>query len=109
MYKRQLVLLLVHGLVPALGEVAEAAVHYAVEGHLAHSQADRGDLGDQGDEHGCGTTQHLCGCCASQLVVSAARGGVAVRTLVVTRHLAAPPALASLHEPTPPLRPPIAS
>ena len=35
-----LVLVLVHGLVPAFGEAAEAVVHYATTGHLAHSDAD---------------------------------------------------------------------
>ena len=63
-----LVLALIHGLVPGLGELAEAGVHYVVKGHLAHSDADHGDLGDVGDEHGCGGAQHLCGCCASQVV-----------------------------------------
>ena len=104
-----LVLLLVHGLVPALGEVTEAVVHLVGQGHLAHSEADHGDLGDQGDEHGCGTTQHLCGCCASLVVVPAPRCEVVARTLLVTRHLAAPAALVPLHEPPPPFRPPIAS
>ena len=48
-----LVILLIYGLVPALGEVAEAVTHYVTEGHLAHTAADEGDLGDQGHEHGC--------------------------------------------------------
>jgi hypothetical protein len=104
-----LVATLVLGLVPGLGEVAEAAVHYAVEGHLAHSDADRGDLGDLGHEHGCGTTGHHCDCCASQLVIAPA---------AATPLAAAPPAsrppverdrLASLQAPAPPHRPPIAS
>jgi hypothetical protein len=104
-----LVLLLVHGLVPALGEVAETVVHYLDEGHLAHSAADRGDLGDQGDEHGCGTTQHHCDCCSSQVVVPACAGSLAA-SLAVTRGLSSvPAALVSLHEPSPPLRPPIRS
>lgn len=104
-----LVLLLVHGLVPALGEVAEAAVHYAVEGHLAHSQADQGDLGDQGDEHGCGTTQHHCDCCASQVVVTSAGCRITVSLHASPGVVGDPGALASLHEPTPPFRPPIRS
>jgi hypothetical protein len=102
-----LVILLIHGLAPALGEVAETVVHYLVEGHLAHSAADHGDLGDQGDEHGCGSTQHRCDCCASQAVVAGARADLPVG-LVPSRTLTATPAaLASLHEPAPPLRPPI--
>jgi hypothetical protein len=104
-----LVLTLINGLVPALGEVAEAAVHFAVEGHLAHSDADQGDLGDQGREHGCGTTAHFCECCASQLVVSAPVSEASVRPLLAPEPAAAPEALVSLHEPTPPFRPPIAS
>ena len=104
-----LVLTLIHGLVPALGEVAEAAVHYAVEGHLAHTVADQGDLGDLGDEHGCGTTAHHCDCCASQAVAAAPASAVAPRPLLAPEPAAAPGALVSLHEPTPPFRPPIPS
>jgi len=65
-----LVLVLIHGLVPAVGEAAEAVVHYATTGHLAHSDADDGDLGDQGGEHGCSPTSHRCACCAPQPVVA---------------------------------------
>lgn len=72
------VLLLVHGLAPGLSEVGEAAVHWAVTGHAAHSADDHGDLGDLGDEHGCGTTQHRCGCCPTQVVAAPERAGVAV-------------------------------
>jgi hypothetical protein len=32
-------------MVPAIGEVGEAVVHYATTGHLAHTDADEGDLG----------------------------------------------------------------
>jgi len=104
-----LVILLVHGLVPALGEVTEAAVHYAIEGHLAHTGADLGDLGDQGDEHGCGTTQHQCGCCASQFVASAPKVEVSETRVLAPGHSPSPGTLSSLHEPAPPYRPPIAS
>jgi hypothetical protein len=102
-----LVILLIHGLAPALGEVAETVVHYLAEGHLAHTVADHGVLGDQGDEHGCGTTQHHCDCCASQAVGAAAGGGRSVGPVPSGSLPAAPAALASLHEPAPPLRPPI--
>src|SRR5512137_802090 len=71
-----LVLVLIHGLVPAFGEVAEAVVHYATTGHLAHSDADEGDLGDQGDEHGCCPTSHRCACCAPQPLVAPRHGQV---------------------------------
>jgi hypothetical protein len=104
-----LVLLLVHGLVPALGEVAEAAVHYGLEGHLAHSAADRGDLGEQGHEHGCGTTEHHCDCCASQAVMLSQPGGVVPSTAAADRPAPLHQGLASLHEPAPPHRPPIPS
>ena len=97
------------GLAPGLGEVAETAVHLATSGHLAHSDADHGDLGNQGDEHGCGTTQHHCDCCASQAVVSAAGCQVAESLQVSPGLAAVPGALVSLHEPTPPFRPPIRS
>ncbi len=104
-----LVLALVLGLVPGLGEIVETVVHYAVEGHLAHSDADHGDLGDVGHEHGCGGAQHVCGCCGSQVFVaqpvSSAVGALASRESTSSdgRHLV------SLHDPAPPRRPPIAS
>lgn len=104
-----LVLALIHGLVPGLGEIAETVVHYAAEGHLAHSAADHGDLGDLGHEHGCGGTQHLCGCCTSLVFV-------AQPTLSASGVMPASEApavdgrrLVSIHDPAPPRRPPIAS
>ena len=104
-----LVMWLAVGLAPGLGEVAETAAHLATAGHLAHTDADHGDLGDQGDEHGCGTTQHHCGCCASQVVVSAQACALTVSLVVAPGLSVAPAALASLHEPTPPFRPPISA
>ncbi len=104
-----LVLALLHGLAPGLGELAETVIHYAVEGHLAHSDADRGDLGALGSEHGCGGSQHLCGCCASQTFVAQPATGSAT---VLPSQGAAPTdgrRLVSLHEPAPLRRPPIAS
>jgi hypothetical protein len=97
------------GLAPGLGEVAETAVHLSTSGHLAHSDADRGDLGNQGDEHGCGTTQHNCGCCASQVVVSTQGSDFCVSLAGAPGLSVTPDALVSLHEPTPPFRPPIQS
>lgn len=104
-----LILALIHGLAPGLGEIAETAVHYVVEGHLAHSDADQGDLGELGHEHGCGGTQHLCGCCSSQAFV--AQPAVATPEALVSREMAPTRGerLVSLHAPAPPLRPPIAS
>lgn len=104
-----LLLALIHGLVPGLGELAETAVHYVVEGHLVHSDADQGDLGDVGDEHGCGGAQHLCGCCASQMFV--AQPGCSSLDVVASRESKsiAGSRLVSLHDPAPPRRPPIAS
>ena len=104
-----LVMWLAVGMTPGLGEVAETVVHLATSGHLAHSDADQGDLGNQGDEHGCGTTQHLCGCCASQVVASAARPALSVALALVTGQVSPSRSLDSLHEPAPPFRPPIAS
>lgn len=104
-----LVLALIHGLAPGLGEVAEAVVHYASERHLAHSDADQGDLGDQGHHHGCGTTQHQCGCCASQSVAVTPPVQLAGASAPTAAHAPHRGVLASLHEPTPPFRPPIAS
>jgi len=104
-----LVMWLAVGMTPGLGEVAETVVHLATSGHLAHSDADQGDLGNQGDEHGCGTTQHHCGCCVSQVVAAAPRTEVAMNVVPATGQVPAPVTLASLHEPTPPYRPPIAS
>lgn len=82
--------------------------HYVGEGHLAHTSADEGDLGDQGGEHGCGTTERHCGCCTSQ-VATAAGPVIAVEAPAVDGPALAPGALASLHAPAPPFRPPIAS
>lgn len=77
--KALLVIALIHGLVPAFGELVEATVHYATTGHLAHSAADEGDLGDQGDEHGCSPTRHNCACCAAQpLAFPATAAGIRV-------------------------------
>jgi hypothetical protein len=99
---------MVFGLVPGLGEVVETAVHLATSGHLAHTDADHGDLGDEGDEHGCGTTCHNCGCCASQALASDRKLEVP-GTVAAPARLTPSAALVSLHEPTPPFRPPIAS
>lgn len=104
-----LVAALVAGMTPGLGEVAESVVHLVASGHLAHSDAAHGDHDGQGGEHGCSTTDHLCGCCASQ-VVTAPPPSAAARLLAAgSSRPAAPAALASLHEPAPPSRPPIAS
>lgn len=64
-----LLLILLNGLVPSAGEMAELVAHYASTGHLPHESSDEQDLGDQGQEHGCGPLAHHCGCCASQQVV----------------------------------------
>ncbi len=64
-----LLIALICGLVPALGETVELAVHYAATGHVAHLEPGETDLGSKGKEHGCGPTDHHCGCCASQPVL----------------------------------------
>jgi hypothetical protein len=104
-----LVLTLIHGLVPALGEVVEAVVHYAVEGHLAHSDADAGDLGDQGCEHGCGTTDHRCQCCSSQVLAAPARTVIGQLASVAAASPATDDTFVGDPAPSPPFRPPIAS
>jgi hypothetical protein len=104
-----LILTLIHGLAPSIGELAEAAIHLAVEGHPAHSVAANCQLGERGDEHGCGTTEHHCTCCASQVVM--APSGRAEQP-VASPDAGTVPAragLVSLHEPAPPFRPPIPS
>ncbi len=100
--------MLVNGLVPGLAEAGEALAHYARTGHVAHTAADRGDLGDQGPEHGCGTTQHRCACCATQVVVPPASNG-AVASLDPAAARPVPPPLPTLasREPARPFRPPI--
>lgn len=101
-----LVILLVHGLVPGLAEVGEALVHYARTGHAAHSEADHGDLGDQGPEHGCGTTQHHCTCCTGLEV--AAPGAVAIALHAgVARPVVPVESPHAAREPSRPFRPPI--
>lgn len=62
--------MLVHGLVPGLGELIETIVHRATTGHFAHVAGDVHDE-EQGPEHGCGVTAHRCGCCVSLPMVAA--------------------------------------
>jgi hypothetical protein len=103
-----LILFLIQGMVPAIGEVGEAVVHYAMAGHLAHTDADQGDLGEQGDEHGCSPTEHRCTCCTAQPMVAAQQGSVMPSPPVVLSSVRASadryPGLAQ----KPPFRPPIA-
>lgn len=103
-----LLLTLIHGLVPALGEVVESLVHYAVEGHLAHSEVDC-DRGDLGHEHGCCPTEHLCSCCASLTFVAPAAVGALPAASARTHRPPVGARVASLDPPAPPYRPPIAS
>jgi hypothetical protein len=102
-----LILTLIHGLAPSLGELAESAIHLAVEGHLAHSEAADCQLGEGADEHGCGTTEHHCTCCASQVVMVSPGRAVQPVSPSGARTVAARAGLVSLHEPAPPYRPPI--
>jgi hypothetical protein len=102
-----LVLVLVQGLAPGLGEICETAVHYAKTGHVAHTAADRGDLGDQGAEHGCGTTQHHCACCATQAVASPGRVPIVPLAASSERRADAAPLPAPTRELARPFRPPI--
>jgi hypothetical protein len=101
------VLMLVHGLAPGLAEVGEAAVHWVRTGHVAHSAADHGDLGDQGSEHGCGTTQHRCTCCSAQVFAPAAPTVIASVQLGTERTLAPAALTLAVRAPSRPFRPPI--
>jgi hypothetical protein len=103
-----LVLVLIHGLVPAFGEVAEAVVHYVTTGHLAHSDADEGDLGDQDGEHGCSPTSHRCACCAPQPVVASPAGQVVRVAWMPSRHPPVEGGQMAPRAPDRPFRPPIA-
>jgi hypothetical protein len=103
-----LLLTLIHGLVPALDEVVESVVHYAVEGHLAHSEVDC-DRGDLGHEHGCSPTEHLCSCCSSLTFLAPAAVGLLPAASARARSVPVGAGLASLDAPAPPLRPPIAA
>lgn len=103
-----LVLALVHGLAPGLAEVGEALVHWARTGHAAHTAADRGDLGDQGPEHGCGVTQHRCGCCVGLELLPAAGAAVALGAPAARGVLAGGEGAAPTRAPARPFRPPIA-
>jgi hypothetical protein len=102
-----LVLVLVHGLVPDLAEIAETAVHYASTGHGAHTAADMGDLGDQGREHGCGTTQHRCACCVAQAVVVPAPAASVALEGGSREPLVSAGVVLAAGEPARPFRPPI--
>lgn len=101
------VLLLVHGLVPDLAEIGEAAVHWVQTGHAAHTAADRGDLGDQGAEHGCGTTRHRCACCATESAAPADQVAIADVVDPDRTLRASDPAAPVRREPARPFRPPI--
>jgi hypothetical protein len=102
-----LVLLLVHGLVPGLAEIGEAVVHYARTGHVAHTADDAGDLGHQGAEHGCGTTQHRCACCATQPMAPPSDAAVASLDAAASGPFAPPELTNARREPARPFRPPI--
>jgi hypothetical protein len=102
-----LVLMLVHGLAPGLAEIGEAVVHYAWTGHLAHTAAGAGDLGDQGPEHCCGTTWHTCTCCPTQALAQPQVAVVLVAGVDGARALAPAELTLALREPARPFRPPI--
>lgn len=104
-----LVMWLALGLAPGLGEIVETVVHFAEAGHVAHTHADQGDLGEQGPEHGCGTTQHYCGCCASQVLDPAPPPQVACSTTPAIGPAWSPRILVSLRDAALPFRPPITS
>lgn len=102
-----LLAILFHGFVPGLAEAGEAVVHLARTGHAAHSPADLGDLGDQGPEHGCGTTQHHCACCETQPVAPACTSLVVMAEGAPTRSAKPAEQTPAAREPARPFRPPI--
>lgn len=103
-----LVVIVLNGLVPGLAEAAETIVHYVTKGHVAHTAADQGDLGDQGPEHGCGTTQHHCACCATQFVAPAREVVIAAAVGGASSPIPPPALTLRAREPARPFRPPIA-
>ncbi|AEI67189.1 hypothetical protein [Corallococcus macrosporus] len=104
-----LMLVLVHGLVPSFGEAVELAVHYAATGHIAHAEAGESDLGDLGREHGCGPTQHHCGCCPSQVSTPVSPLVTLWVIRIPTPKIAGTPQQAAEAIPARLLRPPIAA
>ncbi len=70
-----LVVVLIIGLVPALGESLELVADYARSGHVAHLESATAAR-DTNDEHGCGPTEHHCRCCASQSLLTPASPGL---------------------------------
>lgn len=99
--------MLVHGLVPDLAEVGEAVVHYVRTGHIAHTTADHGDLGDQGPEHGCGGTQHRCTCCPAQPSLPSADAFVVSVHVASAKPVAPRELTLAVRDPARPFRPPI--
>jgi hypothetical protein len=55
-------------MLPGSVELAQDALHLAIEGHTVHE--DEHSHGD-GNEHGCSGPYHACGCCASATFVTA--------------------------------------
>lgn len=96
-------------LTPVGPELAEWARHFAGEGDFVHASAPSHATPTQEPEHGCSTTQHVCGCHSGPSVVPD-------RCLVVSTAItppASPPealpyAIAPQAQPEPGLRPPIA-
>jgi hypothetical protein len=102
-----LVIALVHGLAPGFAEVGEAVVHWTLTGHAPHSAEDRGDLGEQGPEHGCGTTQHRCDCCSAHPLAQTAPVAIALAGDRRGDPAAPPPRAPAPRAPPRPFRPPI--
>jgi hypothetical protein len=68
-----LIILLLHGLVPGLGEIVETVIHRMTTGHFAHTAGEPHDEGSDAGEHGCTPTAHRCHCCPSQPVLARLR------------------------------------
>lgn len=74
---RFLAVFLAFSILPGVAEALENVVHYASEGHLAHvdqtsiapSSNDEHEH-EGGNEHGCNTVFHACGCLAAPLALA---------------------------------------
>jgi hypothetical protein len=96
-------------LTPVGPEVGEWALHFASEGDFVHASSSDHRNSPPEPEHGCSTTQHICGCHSGLSIVPD-------RQIIVSTPItppAAPPealpcSIVPQAHPEPALRPPIA-
>jgi hypothetical protein len=106
--RRLLVLLLLFTLTPSASEAVELVAHALSHGDYAHAADARHDGAPDGDEHGCTTMLHTCGCHGSAHGAAVTALRLAVAAPPAARAPSQPPAESHEreHDP-PPLRPPI--